>query len=501
SSALYAERLTDGLYNKTAFSGTAGEGDTFTVDLGRHVLITEIKLWPSQSGGAVSGADVSNLAIELSNDTLDWVTVASWDDYSGESFTAADALVATPDADTYGRYVRIRKTEAGSFSYGELQVFADVKALEVSRGKTVTANRESNIAPTAFTLPSVVDGITDNAANGWLIEPVGTGDVPCLSIDLGEELPVDWIEMYTRRGIVAGAAQHRGWEVYGLTAAQAESALVPERDATLLFISHATGAGALEANFPVNTEENEPNHYLFETLDGTAYQHLSFLKKQFNVGLAEIAAYTILPEAWKAELSGQAITVRFSQEMDTSTFDFIKVMVNGAEKTPLVTPIDAYTAELTLDAMYYGAKIEVTVPETVKSENGIGVYQRESAFTLFAPAAVAISDLRFINGTNEGSTEITELAGLTEAGVTATFQNNQPDKSEDIIVLAVLYDANRTVIRADEQRRTLEAESEPETVLAGFSLPEDTTGCTLSVFIWKDYNLMKPWTAHYSLDD
>ena len=164
-----AERLTDGLYNETDFSGTAEAEDTFTVDLGRHVRISEIKLWPSQSGNAISGADVSNLAIELSNDKSDWITVDSWGDCSNASFTAADAQVAQPEAGTYGRYVRIRKTAAGSFSYGELQVFADVKALEVSRNKTVTANRESNIAPTAFTL---------SLSCSWYLRHKNASDLP-----------------------------------------------------------------------------------------------------------------------------------------------------------------------------------------------------------------------------------------------------------------------------------------------------------------------------------
>ena len=80
-----------------------------------------------------------------------------------------------------------------------------------------------------------------------------------------------------------------------------------------------------------------------------------------------------------------------------------------------------------------------------------------------------------------------------------TFKNNQPETQENVIMIAVLYNENHTIIRMNTQKAVLEPASEAVTLTAGFNLPNNTEGCTLSVYVWKDYRFMSPWIFHKSI--
>lgn len=484
--------LTDGLYNTSAVSGTAAKDETFTVDLERLARITDIKLWPAQSSGSIAGDKMSNIALEVSCDGDAWTTLEVQETVSS-SLTKDSVFSCELSEGEFYRYVRVKKTEAGDYEYGELEVFADVKAIEASRGKKVTATSESNIAPTAFTLESVVDG--DTTAYGWLFEDDLHGE-KCIAVDLGKEQAVDWIEMYTRRGTAVGAAYNRNWIAYGLGEGDEDYLLSPDGIGTQIFTSQATSGS--QANFPANIEENDPNNHLFETLDGlSAYRYFSFRKTSLYVGIAEIGIFSIMPEVTGAEIEGTSVKVSFSEAMDTDTFSDIVVKINGAVANANIDALDDYTAVLELGNIYYGAKVDVVITESVKSARGFGAFA--SVETCYFPQALEVSGPVFINGTDEESTEITELSGNTAAGVKMTFKNNQPQISENVIMVAVLYDENHTIIRMDETKATLLPNSDEKTLIAGFDLPSDTTGHTLSVFVWKEYRFMSPWFAHKSI--
>ena len=185
--------------------------------------------------------------------------------------------------------------------------------------------------------------------------------------------------------------------------------------------------------------------------------------------------------------------------MDSSTYSNIVVKVDNEIKTITPEVVDDYTVKFELDAMYYGSTITADIPETVTDIYGTAIVPNIA--THFAPAAVEMHDFKFLNGKLETSTEITGLSGNLSAAASVTFTNNQPEKTETVILLSVLYDANNKMIRADEKRATLLPGSDPTQLKAGFTLPADTTGCKMAVFIWKDYDLMKPWTFHSTLTD
>lgn len=484
--------LTDGLYNKTALSGKAEKDDTFTVDLGRYALITDIKLWPSQSGSAVSGNKMSDVALEVSMDNISWETVAVQGTVS-ETLSKESVFECSLEDGEYYRYVRVRKTQTGDYEFGELEVFADVNAIEVSRGKTVTADRESSAAPTVYSWSSVVDGNT--SAYGWLVE-IASSEEKCLAIDLGKETVADWIEMYARRAYAA-TSYRKDWEVYGLKEDESDYILAPKGNGTKLF--NVTTTDTFDANYPANVEANDPNNHLYETLDGTeSYRYFSFYKPQNLVGLAEIGIYTIIPEVANVEIDGTTLNVLFSEKMNQDTFDYMTVKIDGEEVMPdTMLSEDGYSAVFELGDVYYGAKVDVVVPSDVKSIRGLSV--DATVETCYFPQAIEAEEPVFLNGKLETSTEITSLSGNTSAGVKMTFKNNQPEKAEEVIMVAVLYDENHTIIRMDEVKVTIEPGSEEKTLIAGFDLPTDTTGCTLSVFVWKEYRYMSPWFIHKSI--
>lgn len=484
--------LTDGLYNTATVSGTAAKDETFTVDLERSARITDIKLWPAQTSGNIAGTKMSNIALEASLDGKEWETIQTQENIS-TSLTKENVFSCKLSGNEFYRYVRVRKTEAGDYEFGELEVFADVKAIEVSRGKKVTATSESSAAPTAYTLESVVDGVT--TAFGWLVEADLYGE-KCISIDLGKETVLDWIEMYTRRGIVAGAAYHRNWIAYGLAEGNEEFVLTPDGVGTKLFESLATSAQ--EANFPVNVEENDPNNHLYETLDGkTPYRHLSFRKTSLYLGLAEAGAFVIKPEVASAEIQGSKAVIVFTEKMKEDTLNDISIKIDGNDVDYEIESIEDCKAVLALDDIYYGKRADILIPDTLESARGIKI--EASVLMCYFPAAVEATEPIFLNGIDEEAAPIESLSGNTSAGVRMTFKNNQPETQENVIMIAVLYNENHTIIRMNTQKAVLEPDSEAVTLTAGFNLPDNTEGCTLSVYVWKDYRFMSPWIFHKSI--
>ena len=470
-----AAKLTDGQYDG-AVSGTAVAGETFTIDLERYATITEIKLWPVADSETV-GADISNIALEISNDGVDFTTLASQGDRSSETLTSSDAFVAAADEGTVCRYVRVRKTEAGSYSFSELQVFANVQAVEVSREADCTVTETSN-SHTALLGPNVVDGFMWSA---WrLVDTSHTSPVN-LVIDLGKEYPLTLLEMHQATDFTH--PDFTAFDIYCASEAEGQPSTEGTPTSTLLLSTNGL-SGASEL-FSI-----ERDSYRYVVLSKAARKALA---------LAEFQAYIIKPEYAYSELLGQTLKIHFSDKMDSSTYSNIVVKVDNEIKTITPEVVDDYTVKFELDAMYYGSTITADIPETVTDIYGTAIVPNIA--THFAPAAVEMHDFKFLNGKLETSTEITGLSGNLSAAASVTFTNNQPEKTETVILLSVLYDANNTMIRADEKRATLLPGSDPTQLKAGFTLPADTTGCKMAVFIWKDYDLMKPWTFHSTLTD
>lgn len=470
-----AAKLADGLFNG-AVAGTAVIDESFTIDLKRYAAITEIKLWPVADSGTV-GADLSNVALEISNDGVNFTTLASQGDRSGETLTGSDAFAVTPQAGTVGRYVRVRKTAEGSYKFSELQVFANVQAIEVSREAaaeaTVTSNSLDVLPPT-----NVVDGYLWST---WRLADVSHTSPVNLVLDLGKDYPLSFVEMYQADPFVD--PEYTAFDIYGATEEAGKPSVDGTPSATLLLASN----GISNASETLAIKEGS---YRYIVLSKAARKALA---------IAEFAAFSIKPEFAYSEYAGQTMTIRFSDEMDTSTFGNIVIKVDGEAKTISPSVVDNYTAQFTLDAMYYGSTITAEIPATVTNRYGMAVDAKTT--THFAPAAVEMQNFKFLNGKLETSTEINGLAGHESAAASVTFTNNQPEKTETVILLAALYDANNTLICVDEARATLLPGSDPTPLKAGFALPDDTTGCKMAVFIWKDYDLMKPWTHRQTLSD
>lgn len=470
-----AAKLADGLYNGAVF-GTAEVGETFTIDLKRYATITEIKLWPVTNSATV-GADLSNIALEISNDGINFTTLASQGDRSGETLTDSDVFTVMAEAGTVCRFVRVRKTAAGSYNFSELQVFANVQAIEVSREAdveaTVTSNSLEVLPPT-----NVVDGYLWSA---WRLTDVSHTSPVNLVMDLGKDYPLSLLEMYQADPFVD--PDYTAFDIYGATEEAGRPSTEGTPTSTLLLSSRGISN-------PSETFMIEEGSYRYVVLSKAARKALA---------IAEFKAYVVKPEFAYSEYSGQTLTIRFSDTMDTSTFSNIVVKVDGEAKTVTPSILDNYTVQLTLDAMYYGSTITAEIPATVTNSYGMAV--DAATATHFAPAAVEMQNFKFLNGKLETSTEIHGLSGNTSAAASVTFTNNQPEKTETVILLTVLYDANNTLIRADEARATLLPGSAPTPLKAGFTLPADTTGCTMAVFIWKDYDLMKPWTLKQTLSN
>lgn len=465
--------LTDGLLS-SAVSGTAVLDETFTVDLKRYSKITDIKLWPASDSTTV-GADLSNVALEISNDGVEFTLLDSQGDMSGESLTAEDAFTVTAEPGTVCRYVRVRKTAAGSYKFGELQVFAAVKAIEVSREADAEVTETSNSLP-VLAATNAVDGYMWSA---WRLTDVSHTTPVNLVLDLGKDYPISLLELYQADPFVDPS--YTAFDFYGASELDGKPGVDGTPTADLLLSMNGISESSKTFTIPTG-------NYRYVVLSKAARHALA---------IAEFKAYTFMPEFAYSELSGQTLTVRFSDEMDPTTFGDIVVKVDGVAKGIPASAPDNYTAQFTLDSMYYGSTITAEIPATVTNSCGVAV--EAAVATEFSPASVEMQDFKFLNGKLDTSTEINSLSGHTSAAASVTFTNNQPEKTETVILLAALYDANNTLICVDEARATLLPGSAPTSLKAGFTLPTDTTGCTMSVFIWKDYEFMKPWTLHQTL--
>jgi len=310
---------------------TSGDKTWYMIDLGRKYNITDVRLyahstWPETNAIGATSRYMSNVEVQVSN-TEDFaqfervidIEAATWDNfpYAESDFDGKKAY----------RYVRVKKTSNTEHGYSELEVFADVTLTEVSRNKDVTANV---VSYDSYPAEEVNDGLIEGG-NGWLVE---SGTAPYyLTVDLGEEYPVSWIEMFGRVIDPDNPSTRESWEIYGCDS---------EPDADTIEDGESLIA-ALFSGYDGNRDILFPHYskggYSAPVLSSAAeksYRYITFYKTVNNVALSEVRAFVINPEVIASEVKDNAVYLEFSEEMD-SPEDYI-VVYNSTDKEEVSNP-------------------------------------------------------------------------------------------------------------------------------------------------------------------
>ena len=177
---------------------------------------------------------------------------------------------------------------------------------------------------------------------------------------------------------------------------------------------------------------------------------------------------------------------------ETFTPENVKVFADGVLTKAEISAEDAYTMRIDLDKTYFDSKIRVELSENIENIKNVSLMQAET-INLVSPSAIEVKEYKI---TDDSGTEITSLEGNEKAKVNVTLANNMTDKSENAVVLMLLLDKNNTVTGCSEARITIAPAEEKNIVCA----IETSGGKKLSVFLWQDYNLMKPWLLKQSIN-
>ena len=483
--------------------------DWYIVDLGKRYAVKEVKLYPRGDGGYVANQWMTNFKLLASNDitfatenTTELGAIGADDAACGVTSETTPFVIKLDGSKAY-QYIKLQKTAWSYYGYGELEVYAEETLEEVSRDKAVTGNYAKT--GTWADVCNITDGVTDSDSDCWYVEWGWNKDpkeaIPYAVVDLGEDTPIDMIQMWTRRTIPEGAMPTSNWEVYGFEDGSDVTAedFSPESGTKLLVPT--------SAEFPCNLAANDPKNYYEKGLDGTAYRYVVFQKTYYNVQLAEVRIFTAVPTANSAVLDGNKIIVGFSDVMKASTIaDGLTVKIDGADAEDIDYEMtDESTLEIDLGKQYFDSQIKILLTDDIKNESGVGLKARN--FTLHTPKALE-TDITWQNSKTGEGTVIESIADAVEAGeigVKVSFVNNSSENEASSIVIAALYDSNNYIVAADEQRITVDALKDGS-VTVGFDLPDEinadnAANYKLSVLLWKDFSLMKPWIPKVTLGE
>lgn len=487
--------------------------EELTIDLLRRCKIEKIELFDRYDYDAPGGRQYIEILGANNQDFSDAVSLGSLDALDNEKFPHSGKLEFTLDGKEAYRYIRLKRTGGGDYKYAELRVWAMQTATDVARG-----TRADNIITDAladnshwvydFAPPtSAFDGDT---ATSWIQD----GDAyRYLRVDLGSEYNIGMIEL-SARDMSADQSVGNIWaqkyiKFYGTNndstensifnphTAPDDAALATEGFSKLITVG-ANNVYDNEVQFPsMWVPEGEEGTYgkagcFQSTCDDTqSFRYIVYKNYyQLGSGLSGFRAYVINPMVNSAEISQDKIHVNFSDEMNEGSSNNVEVYVDEAKVEVGYSWTDAYTLELTLPKVYFDSKIRVVLSEDFENQKNVKMAE-DTTVNLIAPAPVEVADLKFINKkTAEGASEIQSLAGLSEAGVSFEIKNNMPDKADTAVVVIGLYNEDNSLVATREVRVSLGA-GESTNVAAGVDLG-GIENAELKVFVWRDYDEMKP---------
>lgn len=347
--------------------------DWFIVDLGRRYDISEVKVWP-RGDSSQNVVYMQNFIVEAANE----ISAEKWDKIGsvGTKDAPSDftAVSFKGNGNSY-RYVRLRKTGITYHIYSEIEVFADVKTQEVSRNRQAEVNfaTYSNMGA-SYT----VDGTLTNSSKCWLIESLKSTDPEPpynLVIDLEQDYPIGFIEMFGRYGVNASTYRNN-WKIYGFTDAQGKP------DANISDFSEAALLYSVTQAYPQITNGTNPEG-LKASIDGDGkYRYIVFSKtKKELAAVGEVRAEIVIPEMNGAErIDANTLKISFSDKMDadTITADMISVTTDAGTviEPSAVSLTDAtswdggYDATLTFEDTLPQTGIKVAVSGNSKSAQG-----------------------------------------------------------------------------------------------------------------------------------
>jgi len=338
----------------------------YIIDLGRQYKITGAELY------SITGVNddvssvvryMSNVEIQLSNtiDFAEYETIMDIDDATTDNFPSTSSSLAVPK---YYRYVRLWKNKITEHGWSEVKIFADINLTEVSRGKTATASKSDH-----GTLPSVtVDGVESGA---WLVET----DVPSpkyLSVDLGEELPVSWVEMAARVTSTDNVATRFVWDIYGSDEApttetvQSGTKLIPS-------VIQGNSSGIVNELFP-RQSEGCLSMPIYQSVYGEKFRHITYYKQSGNTALSEVRAFVTAPEMSGAYITEDGIAIEFSEAMNPASLNKGSIKLYDSEGNSVAWANGALSGNVFVisDAeLESGATYKVSVNNL--AENALGV--------------------------------------------------------------------------------------------------------------------------------
>lgn len=492
--------------------------DWYIVDLEKAYNLKEIRLYSRGDEPTTNHNWMGEFRIEVSNsilfpesDSVDVGGVGATLD--GTGITSRETpFIATLDGDAAYRYIRLRKTAWTYFGWAELEAYCDMEVVnpygnarftEVSRNKPAEVNYGSyydgetvgNWSP-----DKVVDGKFSDG-QGWIMD--GVSDRPDspynLLIDLEKEIPITKIEMFARPN-VSVELYRKNWKVYGFTEEDGKPDISGE-------ISGGVELLDITSPFPQITDTKNPDSDdgLSEIVDNSVpFRYLVFSKTKNELGcLTEIRAYALIPEIEEVKmLDAQKAQVKFTEGVDEESLKTgIDVKINGESVEPKVDFTEDGVIELDFGKEYFDAQIDVTVKAALTTKYGIPFEEKD--FHLFTPKTVS-AEASFVSG----SAKINSLSEALEsktAGAEVVVKNNTKTEKAEVIVLTVLYNDKNFVIAAKDEKVIVESGTE-EKVTASINLPSEVTKDNakkykLSVFVWKDYSILKPWIKKMTLGE
>lgn len=344
----------------TVASATSQANDWFIIDLGKRYKIETVKVYARATN---HNRFMQYFNIEASNteDFKDYATLGK----RGATTDCPEFFEAEGNGNYY-RYVRIRKTGSSEYGFSEIEVFADFKTAEVSRGATVTANEKytNGFNPTSPDKSQVVDGITSSGGNGWLFHQNGTYSAPYnIMVDLGRNYPVEMIEAWGRGDENSSYASipvyRQNWKYYGYSE---ENSPQSSDD-----ITGSPLATVGTTPFPASG---------FKTLINPGmYRYFIISKTESEYGcLGEFRALVVYPEVTDVVFGDDnTVTISFTDKMEATTLteDYIEIDGLTLSSPELSTGWDGgYEVTFNYEGeIVHGAKVRVS--EEVRSQNGI----------------------------------------------------------------------------------------------------------------------------------
>lgn len=364
----------------TVNSASGQKDDWFIVDLGRRYQISKVKVWPRVSG--FNAVQMRYFDIEASN-TEDFASNVTLASVGAEGVAdSSTPVVCDGDGGAY-RYIRIRKTGNTSYSFGELEVFADIKTQEVSRNRQVSANYYT---PSSFKPSYTVDGVTTNANQCWLVSETGKSDdigAPYnLVVDLERDYPVGMIEMFSRHNSAA-SVYRSNWNIYGYTNEQGNPGADRDSysDGTLLWKVGSTGYDASGLKAMINGNGK--------------YRYIVFSKFEHQIlAVGEIRAEVVMPKVVGASRENdKTINVSFTEKMNIASLEAEDAVTVTAENGTVYTPSAiSLTGDGTWDGGYDAVlTFEESLPSAGLILNIDGNAKTTDGATLVEDAKVSVS--------------------------------------------------------------------------------------------------------------